>query len=225
MRALLIASVVGMVGVGVVSAQSVPLPAAVCQELRTGRAALPTPMTAAQRGVLLNRAAWVGRAAGIGLSRKTAGNICPSPVGSIGCDVVRLQNGTYWDVITGNAAESINCGNSMGTITDPARAWVAPVEPAGGGGTPPPVDPPQSDLTARVAALEATSKAQASDIAALKSQVAALDARLTVMGNRVTALEAHAPAPPCTPHEVTTTRDGGGWYGPGHSHRVAIPCP
>lgn len=215
MRALVIASVVWLVGVASVSAQSVPLPATVCQELRTGRAALPTPMTAAQRGVLLNRAAWVGRAGGIGLSRKTAGNICPSPVGSIGCDVLRLQSGVYWDVITGNAAESINCSNSAGTITDPARAWVAPVEPAGT--TPTPV-PPDTDLTARVAVLEATSKAQASDIAALKNQIAALDARLTVLGNRVTALE-HAPStppPPCVPTDVQTSRSLG------HTHRVTV---
>lgn len=229
MRALVIACVVGLVGgAGSVSAQSLPLPAAACQSLRADRAKLPTPMTQAQRSAMLNRAAWEARAARLGLSRKVSGNMCPAPPGigtTIACDVLFLENPSspnagpwhYWDVIVGDAAQSINCGASSNTNGDPARKWLAPVDP-GGGTTPVPPIPPSTDLTARVVALETTVKAQ-------QSALAALDARVTVLGNRVTALEAHAPAQPCTPHELTTTRDGGGWYGPGHSHRVTTPCP
>lgn len=207
------------------AAPSIPLPAAACAALRADRAKLPTPMTPAQRGAMLNHAAWEARAAGVGLSRKVSGTFCPAPAGittTISCDALFKENPaspaagpwSYWDVIVGDAAQSINCGPSTNQNGDPARRWLAPVDP-GGGSTPiPPVVPPvPPDLTGRVVALETI-------VASQQKALTVLDARLTVLGNRVTALEA-APAP-CVPHEVSTTRDGGGWYGPGHSHRVTV---
>lgn len=212
----------------VVHAQSVPLPAAACASLRADRAALPTPMTQVQRGIMLNRAAWAARAAHVGVSRKVSGTMCPAPPGSgsptISCDTLFLENPaspatgpwSYWDVIVGDAAQSINCGASTNKNADPARRWLAPVEPAGST-TPPPV-PPDSDLSARVAVLEATVKAQS-------NQLAILDARVTVLGNRVTALESAPGSTACVASELTTSRDGGGWFGPGHTHRVVACAP
>lgn len=142
------------------------LPAAVCATLTQERAKYPTPPSHDQMGAMLNTTAWVHRADGWGLSKKTTGNVCPSVAGSIACDVLMLPSGAYWDVfIASGEATTVSCGVQSGTIPPAGpRGYLAPKDP-GGTTTPPPVDPPPSggDCSAE--------KAQIGD---LRKQVAAL---------------------------------------------------
>jgi hypothetical protein len=117
------------------------LPPDVCTTLREVRGSGPITSDA-QLGAMLNRVAWTHRLEGIGLNRKAGGNNCPSPAGVVACDILqRKSDGTAWDVL-GSAGvgepTTVNCGGAIGLITDPARPWVAPVDP---GGTPTPAEP------------------------------------------------------------------------------------
>jgi hypothetical protein len=105
-----------------------PLPAAVCASLEQGRRALPTPPSRTQLGELLNGTAAKHPGSQLGPSRKAQGNRCPSPVGPIACDVLMLEDGTYWDVIVDVEARArVNCGRSPGRITDERRRRVQPI--------------------------------------------------------------------------------------------------
>lgn len=127
------------------------LPKAACDVLRGEVKKLPAGFfhqqcepagnPACPLGPILNAAAWTARADGIGLSRKEQGNHVLSPAGKIAADVLMLSSGIYFDVFSDvdGPGFSINCGGPNGTITDPARGWVAPVNP---GTTPPPTPPP-----------------------------------------------------------------------------------
>lgn len=120
------------------------LPADVCATLRTERGSAPIESNA-QLGAMLNRVAWTHRAQGLGLSRKTAGNFCPSPAGLIACDILELPTGVAWDVFVGAEVgfpAAPNCGASFGVLNDPSRPWVAPVNPGDVVDPPPPPPPP-----------------------------------------------------------------------------------
>jgi len=106
-------------------------------------------------GLLLNCVAWAHWTEGYGLSRKVGGATAPFPGGgTIAQDILMLRDGTAWDVLYaaggGGPARPVQ-GESLGIITDPARGWVAPVNP--GTQSEPPA--PSSDLAKRVADLEA----------------------------------------------------------------------
>lgn len=115
-------------------------PASLLSAIQTERAKYGNSVTLAQLGTLLNTVAWNNRDAGWGLSRKTGGNKCPSPVGDIACDVLHHQpTNTLYDVFVG----ATNNGPGGETIPGPAdptwsnigppqsadRVWVAPVQP------------------------------------------------------------------------------------------------
>jgi hypothetical protein len=154
------------------AAASQPLPADVCATLHAVRGGGAITSNA-QLGEMLNRIAWTHRAQGFGVNRKSGGNNCPSPAGLIACDILQRQSdGAAWDVF-GSAGPgeptTPSCGGAIAPITDPARPWVAPVEPNGtsagdggssGGGTTttPPVD--LAPILARLDTLEAALRAE-----------------------------------------------------------------
>lgn len=125
----------------------------VLDTLRLLRASYGATMTDDECVALINHAAWLHRGEGYGLSRKDAGTHGTRHDGVRCChDVVMLQSGQAWDVLTGAGAESQPTWGSVGMITDPTRGWVAPIAPVGTGTgpTPPPVitPPPAAGLTA-----------------------------------------------------------------------------
>jgi hypothetical protein len=100
-------------------------------------------------GLVLNETAWVHRATGWGLSRKDGGRHVDSPVGPIAEDVLHHQpSNLHWDVLAaaaiGNPLDPARGGSQpIGQMTNPARPWVAPVDPGGASTVPPPVvEPP-----------------------------------------------------------------------------------
>ena len=113
---------------------------------------------------MCNAVAWIHRAEGFGLSRKTSGTRGRRHDGQECChDVVMLLDGRYCDILTaaGGASTPNWSSTPNGRITDPARGWVAPIVPQGQPEppVPPPVDPPpqpppSSDVEARLRALE-----------------------------------------------------------------------
>ena len=161
------------------------LPDAVFATLRAERARFGVIPTDVKLGVLLNRVAWAHRDAGFGLSRKVGGTTVLFPGGGTIChDVLQLLDGTAWDVLlaAGEGATPVQ-GDSF-LITDPARPWVAPVDP---GMQPTPEPPAPEPPTPEPPIPEPPDLAPV--IAALIVQVAALE-------TRVKALEA---APPIEP--------------------------
>jgi hypothetical protein len=106
-----------------------------------------------QKGELLNRVAWKHRAKGWGLSRKTGGHNCPSPVGQIACDILHHKpTDTLWDALADNGP----IWGKAHPHNNPDRPWVAPVAPGNSGPVDPP--PPSDDvekLKARIKELEA----------------------------------------------------------------------
>lgn len=153
------------------AAAAQPLPAEVCATLHAVRGSGAIASNA-QLGEMLNRIAWTHRAQGLGVNRKSGGNNCPSPAGLIACDILQRQSdGAAWDVFGAagpGEPTTPSCGGAIAPITDPARPWVAPVEPsgpsAGDGGssgpttTTPPVD--LAPLLARLDTLEAALRAE-----------------------------------------------------------------
>lgn len=103
---------------------------------------------------LCNKVAWIHRSGGYGVSRKESGTRGTRHDGQQCChDVVMLRDGRYWDILQAAGGASIPKWQPTedGTITDPARGWIAPIAPLG---QVPPVEPPTSDMDARVTALE-----------------------------------------------------------------------
>ena len=106
------------------------LPDDVFATLKAERARFGAVPTDEELGILLNRVAWAHRSAGFGLSRKVGGTVVPFPGGGTIChDVLQLEDGTAWDVLTAAGAESTPHQGESFIITDPRRPWVAPVDP------------------------------------------------------------------------------------------------
>lgn len=124
------------------SAQKLPSPA--CASLQNSFKTVSRPIpTRAELGKALNAAALTSP--GLGLSRKTTGNHCPSPVGDVACDILMREDGTYWDAIVSNDGPGarVECGSAAADkITNNDRRWLAPVAVA----EPPHVPPPPPPL-------------------------------------------------------------------------------
>ncbi|HMN09323.1 MAG TPA: hypothetical protein PKC83_11105 [Gemmatimonadaceae bacterium] len=122
-----------------------PVDMSMLDTLNALRAAYGPTLTDDQCVELLNAAAWQHRAEGYGLSKKTSGTRGRRHDGQECChDVLMLRDGTYWDCLSGAGAASTPVwGQPSGTITDPARGWVAPIAPTQGEvPSPVPVPPP-----------------------------------------------------------------------------------
>jgi hypothetical protein len=160
------------------SAAAQDLPADVCTTLRQVRGSAPITSNA-EIGAMLNRVAWTHRAQGLGLSRKAGGNHCESPAGPIACDILQLRDGTAWDVLSSagpGEPTSPNCGGSIGRLTDPARPFVAAVDP---GDTPDTPDTPDTNPSAppEPSADIATADLQRQQLAALVQIIQQLQAQ------------------------------------------------
>jgi len=106
------------------------LPDSVFDTLQRERNLLGSRPNAYALGVLLNAVAWEHRAEGFGLSRKVGGITVPFPGGGTIChDVLQLPDGTAWDVLLAAGEQATPIQGDSFTITDPARPWVAPVDP------------------------------------------------------------------------------------------------
>jgi FG-GAP-like repeat len=100
----------------------------------------PTPMSPAQLAEYLNRVAWIHRAEGWGLLKKTAGNRCPAPQGvDVACDIlVYAPTSWHFDVIIDAGGASTPAWTDKGPCNpavsgcDMAR-FLAPVAPLGSG--------------------------------------------------------------------------------------------
>jgi hypothetical protein len=98
------------------------------QTLQCARAGYPHPMSAGQRGALLNLVAWHHRAAGWGLHLKPGGNNCPQPrTGTlVSCDIlVHGPSGGVYDVLLD---EEVPTWGYKGPINTSLN-FVAPVQP------------------------------------------------------------------------------------------------
>jgi len=149
------------------------LPDDVFATLKAERARFGAQPTDEELGVLLNRVAWAHRDAGFGLSGKVGGTTVPFPGGGTIChDVLQLRDGTAWDVLlaAGEGATPVQ-GDSF-LITDPARPWVAPVDP----GTPPAPKPPAPEPPIPEPPLAPVVEALAAQVAALEARVETLEA-------------------------------------------------
>lgn len=116
------------------SATPQALPEGVCTSLHAERAKYGGTMTNAEAGQLLNAVAYAHRATGWGLSRKDGGNHAALPfVGNIAVDILQLQPSNYiFDVLGssgGGGPTVVQCGTSIGIMTDPTRPFVAPAPP------------------------------------------------------------------------------------------------
>lgn len=91
----------------------------------------PAVTDTAHIGAILNRVAWIHRAEGWGLSRKTGGTRIDSPVGEIAEDILQLPDGRHYDVLIaaglGRPLQPSR-GSNIGTIDLRARPWVPPVD-------------------------------------------------------------------------------------------------
>lgn len=97
--------------------------------LRCARALYPEPMSASDRGSLMNLVAYLHRTEGWGLHLKPGGNRCPQPVTGvdISCDILVDGAGEVHDVLIDEEIVPDRIG-SKGQINDPAN-FVAPVRP------------------------------------------------------------------------------------------------
>lgn len=108
------------------------------EDLRTERARYGTTMTKEQIGKLLNAVAWKNRSGGWGLSRKTGGENCNSPVGLIACDILYHQpTNIIVDALfaAGEGQVSTPMWEPLGVNADTSRPWVGPVDPGGSTGS------------------------------------------------------------------------------------------
>lgn len=152
--------------------------------LRTLRATYPTPMSEAQLGEMMNRAAWTHRVDGWQLLQK-ATNACPvAALGTtIWCDgLIHAPSVRHYDLIVdregaaridwqdvGPCVISPTSGCSM----DRARAPVDPGLPPPDPGPTPQPPPDLSAILQRLTQLEATLAATRQDLSALRTQHAA----------------------------------------------------
>lgn len=105
-------------------------PASLLSDVQAERAKYGTPMTSAELGQLLNTVAWNNRDTGWGLSGKNFGNFCPSPAGSIACDILHHQpTNLIYDVFIDSEGAATPTWGSGKSPPDVNRPWVAPVQP------------------------------------------------------------------------------------------------
>lgn len=105
-------------------------PASLLSDVQAERGKYGPRPSAAELGQLLNAVAWNNRAAGWGLSRKDFGNYCPSPAGSIACDILHHQpTNTLYDVLAAAGEASTPQWVLVPYHNNPNRPWVAPVQP------------------------------------------------------------------------------------------------
>ena len=128
------------------------------EDIQRARARYGATCTDDQCVEICNEVAWLHRGEGYGLSRKESGTRGRRSDGQQCChDVIMLRDGSYWDILGAAGGASVPQWQAQpsGTITDPARGWVAPIRPQGS--VEPPVEPPQppsGELEARLRALE-----------------------------------------------------------------------
>lgn len=155
---------------------------------------------------LCNAVAWIHRAEGFGLSRKTSGTRGRRHDGQECChDVVMLLDGRYWDILTaaGGASTPNWSSTPNGRITDPARGWLAPIAPKD---TPVPVPNPPTptpipvptpapvcqavDLSPRLNTLSAQVELLRASVAMMDTRVGVVEARLEGLAGRLEAINA-----------------------------------
>jgi hypothetical protein len=98
------------------------------QTLQCARNAYPRPMSAVNRGQLMNQVAWHHRAEGWGMHLKTGGNLCPQPKTGTGisCDIlVDGKTGGVYDVLLDEEEPTWGYKGPINTMAN----FVAPVQP------------------------------------------------------------------------------------------------
>jgi hypothetical protein len=106
-------------------------PASLLPTVQAVRLKYPNP-TQADLGAMLNEIAWIHRADGWGLSRKPSGNHTTQPrTGErIAVDIQHHKyTGTIWDVFADAGGTTTPMWGEANPHNDPARIWIAPVEP------------------------------------------------------------------------------------------------
>lgn len=127
--------------------------ASLLEQVKAERSKITGQPTEAQIGVILNKVAWDNRFDGWGLNRKEAGNHCPSPAGSIACDILHHKpTNALYDVFRDIENGATPQWTLVGTADNPDRPWVAPMMPPDGG--PPPPPPPTNCQLCEVAKAE-----------------------------------------------------------------------
>lgn len=175
--------------------------------LRAHYGAFPSP---ADKGELLNRLAWTYRATGMALLGKPAGNNVPTPSGALVSSdfLVHVPSQTGHDVLTGNdQRDAIPVAFEWGPGPEPladllasgARTIVLPTDPGGvvvgPGPSPAPGGTDFALLEPRVVRLEALLEEMVKQIR-LQNELQGMQGRdLAALLDRVTTLEAKAPAP------------------------------
>jgi FG-GAP-like repeat len=110
------------------------------------RSEYPTPMSAAQKGEMLNRVAFEHRAQGWGLLAKSGGSRCPSPQGvDISCDIlVHAPSAWIFDVLVDQDFAATPAWIDKGPCDSGCPLFVAPigtaVAPTSSGDVPAPGD-------------------------------------------------------------------------------------
>lgn len=146
---------------------------------------------------LCNAVAWIHRAEGFGLSRKTSGTRGRRHDGQECChDVVMLLDGRYWDILTaaGGASTPNWSSTPNGRITDPARGWLAPIAPKDTPVVPnppvvtPPVQPTPQPVACKYADLSPQLNTMQAKIEVLIGLVNVLDTRLGLIEARFEGL-------------------------------------
>ena len=107
-----------------------PQPASLLSDIQAERVKYGATMNGIELGKLLNSVAWKNRDSGWGLSSKNFGNFCPSPAGSIACDVLYYKpTNIIVDVLIAAGEASTPTWSVLGPNTQSNRPWVAPVQP------------------------------------------------------------------------------------------------
>lgn len=95
--------------------------------LACARTGYPHPMSGSHRGALMNQVAWLHRDSGLGLHKKTGGNLCPQPRtgATISCDILVDRNGNVFDVLIDEEEPTWNYKGPINTMSN----FVSPVQP------------------------------------------------------------------------------------------------
>ena len=107
-------------------------PASLLADVQAERAKYGPAPSDEELGRMLNAIAWKNRQSGWGLSRKTFGERCPSPVGEIACDILHHQpTNLLFDVFVaaGSGGSATPAWQNVPYHNNSNRPWVAPVQP------------------------------------------------------------------------------------------------
>jgi hypothetical protein len=176
------------------------LPMDVCETLTAERLKFGPIITSAEQYTqILNRTAWKHRGQGFGLSTKKNGNNCPSPGPETGvpiaCDILhRQQDNLLFDVLAASdvgGPGNVQCGPSIGPMTDGSRPWARPSNP-GDEPLPPKPDPPQPPCSLCQAELATAQSA----VASLNETMRVKDAELSAV-RKALEDEKNKPKPGC----------------------------